>query len=94
MEYNRMEWKIIQGFLKKSMKRLSFITQFIIEFLLPFIGCRKVIGKMPANRRQLPDLQLVHLNSNCQVSDCKVGLGRFVAGYFCGEFFYGKMASQ
>ena len=71
MEYNRMEWKIIQGFLKKSMKRLSFITQFIIEFLLPFIGCRKVIGKMPANRRQLPDLQLLHLNSNCQVSDCK-----------------------
>ena len=28
-------------------KRLSFITQFKIEFLLPFSGCRKVLGKMP-----------------------------------------------
>ena len=28
-------------------KRLSFITQFKIEFLLPFTGCRKVLGKMP-----------------------------------------------
>ena len=32
---------------KKHMKRLSFITQFKIEFLLPFTGCRKVLGKMP-----------------------------------------------
>ena len=30
------------------MKRLSFITQFKIEFLLTFTGCRKVLGKMPA----------------------------------------------
>ena len=30
------------------MKRLSFITQFKIEFILPFTGCRKVLGKMPA----------------------------------------------
>ena len=29
------------------MKRLSFITQFKIDFLLPFTGCRKVLGKMP-----------------------------------------------
>ena len=29
------------------MKRLSFITQFKIEFLLPFTSCRKVLGKMP-----------------------------------------------
>ena len=29
------------------MKRLSLITQFKIEFLLPFTGCRKGIGKMP-----------------------------------------------
>ena len=29
------------------MKRLSFITQFKIEFLLLFNGCRKVLGKMP-----------------------------------------------
>ena len=27
--------------------RLSFITQFKIEILLPFNGCRKVVGKMP-----------------------------------------------
>ena len=27
--------------------RLSFFTQFKIEFLLPFTGCRKVLGKMP-----------------------------------------------
>ena len=32
---------------KKHMKRLSFITQFRIEFLLPFTGCRKMLGKMP-----------------------------------------------
>ena len=31
------------------MKRLSFITQFKIEFLLPFTGCRKVLGKMPVH---------------------------------------------
>ena len=29
------------------MKRLSFITQFKIEFLLLFTGCRKVLGKIP-----------------------------------------------
>ena len=28
--------------------RLSFMTQFKIEFLLQFTGCRKVLGKMPA----------------------------------------------
>ena len=32
---------------KKHMKRLSFITQFKIEFLLLFTGYRKVLGKMP-----------------------------------------------
>ena len=31
---------------KKHIKRLSFVTQFKIEFSLPFIGCRKVLGKM------------------------------------------------
>ena len=30
------------------MKRLSYITQFKIEFLLPFTGLRKVLGKMAA----------------------------------------------
>ena len=34
---------------KKHMKGLSFITQFKIEFVLTFTGCRKVLGKMPAS---------------------------------------------
>ena len=39
---------LFNGFSKqKNMKRLSFITQFKIEFLLLFTGCRKVLGKMP-----------------------------------------------
>ena len=32
---------------KKHTKRLSFITQFKIEFLLSFTSCKKVLGKMP-----------------------------------------------
>ena len=32
---------------KQHIKRLSFITQFKIEFLLPFVGCRRVLVKMP-----------------------------------------------
>ena len=27
---------------------VKFITQFKIEFLLPFTGCGKVLGKMPS----------------------------------------------
>ena len=47
----RIEWKIVQGFFKnkkekKHMKKLSFITQFKIELLLPFTGCRKMLGKV------------------------------------------------
>ena len=33
---------------KKYTKRLSSITQFKIDFLLPLTVCRKVLGKMPA----------------------------------------------
>ena len=33
---------------KKHMKRLSFITQFKIELLRLFTGCRNVLRKMPA----------------------------------------------
>ena len=33
---------------QKRKKRLSFTTQFKIEFLLPFTGSRKVLAKMPA----------------------------------------------
>ena len=32
---------------KQHKTRLSFITHFKFEFLLPFTGCRKVLGKMP-----------------------------------------------
>ena len=32
---------------KKHMKRLSLVTQFKIEFLLPFASCRNDVGKMP-----------------------------------------------
>ena len=28
------------------MKRLTFITQFNVDFLLSFTGCKKVLGKM------------------------------------------------
>ena len=40
-EYNGTSFK---GF--GYMKRLSFITQFKIEFSVPFTGCIKVLGKM------------------------------------------------
>ena len=33
----------------KRMKRLSFKTKFKMESLLPFTGCRKVLGKMPGS---------------------------------------------
>ena len=42
----RME-NLSRVFLKqKRKKRLSSITQFKIEFLLPFTGCGKVLGRM------------------------------------------------
>ena len=31
-----------------SFMKLNFETQFKTEFLLPFTGCRKVLGKMSA----------------------------------------------
>ena len=40
-----IEWKIFKGF--GHMKRLSIITQFKTEFLLPFTACRKVPVKTP-----------------------------------------------
>ena len=39
--------KAISKTKKKKNMRLNFITQFKIEFLLLFAGCRKVLGKMP-----------------------------------------------
>ena len=32
---------------KEHMKRLSFITQFKIEFLLPLNNCTKLLGEIP-----------------------------------------------
>ena len=34
---------------KKYKNRLNVITQFMIELLLPFTRCRKVLGKAPEN---------------------------------------------
>ena len=39
-----------QQFFLGSFMRLTFITPFKIEFLLPFTGCRKVLGKMTATK--------------------------------------------
>ena len=60
----RIEWKIFQGCFKtkkkKKTKRLSFIiTQFKIEFLLLFTGCKKVLERMPAFRH------IVNINGRC-----------------------------
>ena len=51
----RVKWKI-----------LGFITQFKVEFLLLFTGCRKVVGKMPRDFKwkKMPDESLSHLLSH------------------------------
>ena len=48
-EKNGKSFKVFSKTKKKKqhVKRLSFITQFKIEFLLLFTGCRKMLGKMP-----------------------------------------------
>ena len=48
-EYNGKSYKgVSKQKWKKKTKRLSFIiTQFKIEFLVPFTSCRKVYEKMP-----------------------------------------------
>ena len=33
---------------QKKHEEIGFITKFKIEFLPPFTGCRKVLGKLPA----------------------------------------------
>ena len=38
---------------KKHTKRLSFITQFKIEFLIALFDCRKVLGKMPTDEQNI-----------------------------------------
>ena len=39
-----------------KLKRWSFITQFKIEFLLLFTGCRKVLRKMPVGKFHVPGI--------------------------------------
>ena len=36
-----------RGVGERELMRLSLLTQFKIDFLLPFTGCRKVLRKMP-----------------------------------------------
>ena len=47
-EWNSKSFQDVLKTKKKNMKKLSFITYFKIEFLLPLTSCRKVFGKMPA----------------------------------------------
>ena len=46
------------GNFKENMKRLSFITQFNIELLLPFTGCRKVLRKLPVDHCNLYKIKI------------------------------------
>ena len=48
-QVNRME-NLSKTEKKKHMKKLSFITQFKIEFFLPFTGGRKVLRKMSVSK--------------------------------------------
>ena len=43
---------------KKTHEEMSFITQFKIQFLLPFTGCRKKPGKMPGSGA----MQMIFIN--------------------------------
>ena len=47
-EQNGKSFKGVSKTKRKKTKRLTFKTQFKIEFLLLFNSCREVLGKMPA----------------------------------------------
>ena len=49
-------------------KRSNFITQFKIEFLLPFVGCRKVLRKMP----------VFNSIQSLEINDLRVSLDKFL----------------
>ena len=70
------EWngESFKGATKRKKERLSFITQFKIEFLLPFTSCRKVFGKMPARGQpHSPDVNYTALfNFNPKVIMCLI----------------------
>ena len=44
-QINRME-NLSRNFFKKNTHEIEFLTQFSIEFLQQFTGCREVLGKM------------------------------------------------
>ena len=48
-EKNGKSFKVVSKTKKKKKHMKSFMTQFKIEFLLPFVGCKKMFGKMPAS---------------------------------------------
>ena len=66
---------------KNHMKRLSFITQFKIEFLVPFTGCRKVLRKMPTDEQNIFPFAENNLSKkgkvNCEFSHRSI-LGPFL----------------
>ena len=47
-EKNGKPFKVVSKAKKKKYMK-SFMTQFKIEFLLPFVDCKKMLGKMPAS---------------------------------------------
>ena len=70
---------------------MSFITQFKIEFLLPFNGCRKVLGKMPAPHTQAHSflmisggIDVINLLKFCYILQAKFG----------GDPFYTALVSE
>ena len=48
-EKNGKSFKVVSKAKKKKKYMKSFMTQFKIEFLLPFVDCKKMLGKMPAS---------------------------------------------
>ena len=67
---------------KKNMKTLSFVTQFKIEFLLPFFGCRKVLGNMPIMCQKLKSIlsQLTKFHGHAMKSAGFMGLNVLLGG--------------
>ena len=61
------------------MMRLSFKTQFKIEFLLPFTGSRKVLGKM-ITLKQMERLENFSHESNLYIIFCCIHLSLFHTG--------------
>ena len=58
------KWKGGKVFQRCLSEEIEFITQFKTEFLLPFTGCRKVLGKKPEGRP--------HENDYCLFLNTKV----------------------